>query len=136
MRRLLMALMTGTLLVASSAAFAGKITDEQAQSMGRWITLEAHPTAKNISLLSHTETKKNGKIYLKMKVEYFGAFSHNRYTADALIEVKAPKEKGDPPVVKHVDFLDHNNATPPNKRNMQRIADTLNAKFRMDAASN
>jgi hypothetical protein len=99
------------------------------------VTIAAHPTAKNVGLLKYSRTKRDGLILVKMNVEYSGAFSKNRYTADSLVEMQSPKSDTDPAVFTNIDFIDRNNSTRPNKKNLKRLIEDLNARERMAKAN-
>lgn len=112
----------------------GSFEEGEVKKLARMITRAAHPTGKNPGLLKHSESESDDIVRLKLHVEYFGATSNNRYTADALLQIQLPKKVGDPLEVKAIDFVDNNNSIASNRKNLQRLMEDLNARFRIDAA--
>ncbi len=112
----------------------GPITEEGVTKIAVSATKAAHPTGKDVVLLKYSEPKRDGVLLVKMKVEYGGAISNNRYRADVLLEIRLPEHDVDPLVVTNIDFIDKNNATPPNRRKLKRLIEDLNSQFRMDKA--
>src|SRR5471030_1929244 len=82
----------------------GPFTEADVKKMAVAVTSAAHPTGKNAALLKYSEPKKDGFLLIKMEVEYFGAASKNRYTADVLVEIQLPKKAADPLEVSRIDF--------------------------------
>jgi len=99
------------------------------------ITRAAHPSGKNPDLLKWSESKKDGVLRLKMHVEYYGTASKNCYTADSLLQICLPKTPDDSFEVAGFDFADNNNKIPPNQKNLRRLMDDTNARFRIEAAT-
>lgn len=112
----------------------GQFKQADVKKLAVAITRAAHPTGKDPALLKHSDSKKDGVVRLKMQVEYFGAASKNRYTADALLQIRLPKTADDPFEVTGIDFVDNNNTIPPNRKNLKRLMDDMNARFRIQAA--
>src|SRR5262245_863710 len=82
----------------------GVFNDEEVKTLATAITQAAHSTAKNPKLLKASETIKDGVLSLKLQIEYYGALSKNRYTADSLVEVRLPKQPDNPMEVTRIDF--------------------------------
>ena len=98
------------------------------------VTKAAHPTGKKAALLKHSVSKKDGSLLIKMELEYYGATSNNRYTADSLLEIRLPKKLEDPFEVARIDFVDKNNSIAPNQKNLKKLIEEMNARFRIEKA--
>ena len=96
------------LLTVFPVLVGGLFTEADVKKMAIAVTKAAHPTGKNAALLKYSEPKKDGFLLIKMEVEYYGALSKNRYTADALMEFQLPKKASDPLEVTRIDFVDKN----------------------------
>jgi hypothetical protein len=124
----------GTLMAAPPLSAGGPFKEADVKKIAVDVTKAAHPTGKNATLLKFSESNKEGVLHLKMQVEYRGAISNNRYTADVLVQVRLPKKLGDPLEVTGIDFVDNNNSVRPNQNNLRRLTGDMNARFRIDAA--
>ena len=126
--------LVAVLMAAQPVLGEGPIKDEDVKKLAVSVINAAHPTGKKPALLEFTQTVRDNIVLLKLKVEYYGAASANRFTADSLIQIQLPKKPGDPLEVKSIDFVDNNNSIKPNTKNLDQLKAELNARFRIDAA--
>jgi len=50
-----------------------------------------------------------------------------------LLQIRLPKMADDPLEVIGIDFVDNNNKIPPNQKNLKRLMDDMNTRFRIQA---
>lgn len=121
-------------LAEAPAAPAGPFSEAEIDKFCIAMTKAAHPTITKPGMLSHSESTKDGVLLVKMQSKYHGGLTNKRYTADSLLHIQLPKKAGDPYEVLKVDFVDVNNPIAPNQKNLKRLLDEMNARFRIDAA--
>ena len=122
------------LLAVYPALAGGLLKEADIKKYAVAITEAAHPTAKKAALLKYSEPKREGVLLIKMELEYYGAASNNRYTADALVEIQVPKKSTDPYEITRIDFVDNNNSIRPNEKNLKKLMDDMNSRFRIEKA--
>lgn len=120
-------------LLAVGVSQADYLTQDQVRDLCVNVTLAAHPSAVSPSLTNYTQSFKNGIHSIKMNVEYRGALSNNRYSADALVRIRVPANLNEPLEVLSIDFVDYNNSIPPSRSGLQRLIDLINSHFRVSS---
>ena len=122
------------LLTVLSASGGSSFPEGEVKKIAVAITNAAHPTGKKVALLKSTEPKKEGFLLIKMELEYYGAVSNNRFTADVLVEIQLSRKATEPLEIIRIDFVDNNNKVAPNQKNLKKLIDEMNARFRIEKA--
>lgn len=126
--------LSGMLLTVFPVLAGGPFTEADVKKFAVAVTKAAHPTGKKAALLKYSTPQKEGFLLIKMELEYYGATSNIRYTADALLELQLPKKTAEPLEITRIDFVDNNNSIKPNQKNLKKLIEEMNARLRIEKA--